>query len=393
MVGYLGHLLDRAAGRGPVVRPRPRSRFEPLLGERDGWVFEAAADVSVTSSHPAPAAQRSTTTLEVPQPVGAVAISSASSARPDPNPRPTEPTEPNAISWQIDAASESPDPRPLDAGLGDTVSAAPPPAPPPPERRRTTRSVGRKPQETIDVGETPAAPDLQRRSTISPELSTEPHGEGQTSSAAIDLGTTYPTADSTLGDGLGVPAAPAPSPRRTLRRSPEPTASTPPGAVKAHEASRPSHAPVPAVVGSFSAGTDRDAAVAIEAVTGTVASATSHSPQDADPVPHLAAPDTVRSATADRRRWRDYTHASGDDDAPAARLADRRSAATDQSAALPAPVVRAREPDPPPVVNVTIGRVEVRQPSAPPPPAQPLPAPGPRPMSLTEYLDRRNARP
>lgn len=43
---------------------------------------------------------------------------------------------------------------------------------------------------------------------------------------------------------------------------------------------------------------------------------------------------------------------------------------------------------PAPVVNVTIGRVEVRQPSAPPPP--PVPASGPRPMSLDQYLDQRN---
>jgi hypothetical protein len=49
---------------------------------------------------------------------------------------------------------------------------------------------------------------------------------------------------------------------------------------------------------------------------------------------------------------------------------------------------------PPPVVNVTIGRVEVRQapavpapPFLPAPPAVPAP-PGPRPMSLDEYLDR-----
>ena len=45
-----------------------------------------------------------------------------------------------------------------------------------------------------------------------------------------------------------------------------------------------------------------------------------------------------------------------------------------------------------PVVNVTIGRVEVRPPPAPPPPP-PAAAPGPRPLSLAEYLERRNRGP
>ena len=50
----------------------------------------------------------------------------------------------------------------------------------------------------------------------------------------------------------------------------------------------------------------------------------------------------------------------------------------------------AAHPEPPaPVVNVTIGRVEVRQPPAPAPPP-PVPAALPQPMSLDEYLDRRN---
>jgi hypothetical protein len=44
---------------------------------------------------------------------------------------------------------------------------------------------------------------------------------------------------------------------------------------------------------------------------------------------------------------------------------------------------------PAPVVNVTIGRVEVRPPPTPPPPP-PVRAPGPRPLSLDEYLERRN---
>ena len=43
---------------------------------------------------------------------------------------------------------------------------------------------------------------------------------------------------------------------------------------------------------------------------------------------------------------------------------------------------------PAPVVNVMIGRVEVRHPPI-TPPVQPPAESGPRPMSLTEYLDRR----
>ncbi len=49
-----------------------------------------------------------------------------------------------------------------------------------------------------------------------------------------------------------------------------------------------------------------------------------------------------------------------------------------------------RDITPAPVVNVTIGRVEVRQPPAPPPPPPPARSPGPRPLSLDEYLERRN---
>ncbi len=53
-----------------------------------------------------------------------------------------------------------------------------------------------------------------------------------------------------------------------------------------------------------------------------------------------------------------------------------------------------RDTTPAPVVNVTIGRVEVRQPPAPPPPPPPpARSPGPRPLSLDEYLERRNSGP
>jgi hypothetical protein len=59
-----------------------------------------------------------------------------------------------------------------------------------------------------------------------------------------------------------------------------------------------------------------------------------------------------------------------------------------------APTGAARRPSPSqdvaPVVNVTIGRVEVRPPAAPPPPP-PVRTSGPRPLSLDEYLERRNS--
>jgi hypothetical protein len=50
------------------------------------------------------------------------------------------------------------------------------------------------------------------------------------------------------------------------------------------------------------------------------------------------------------------------------------------------------EPGQPQVVNVNIGRVEVRNPLPPMAVPQPVVAadPGPRPLSLDEYLDRRN---
>ena len=50
------------------------------------------------------------------------------------------------------------------------------------------------------------------------------------------------------------------------------------------------------------------------------------------------------------------------------------------------------EPGEPQVVNVNIGRVEVRNPLPPMAVPQPVVAadPGPRPLSLDEYLDRRN---
>jgi hypothetical protein len=45
-------------------------------------------------------------------------------------------------------------------------------------------------------------------------------------------------------------------------------------------------------------------------------------------------------------------------------------------------------PEPiPPVINVTIGRVEVR--SDPPAPPPELPDPGPQPLSLADYLQGR----
>lgn len=80
--------------------------------------------------------------------------------------------------------------------------------------------------------------------------------------------------------------------------------------------------------------------------------------------------------------------------APAKAVAARRpstqrivvepATAPHRPAGAPLPVAA----DPAPVINITIGRVEVRAVSTPPAPRRPE-ARGPRPMTLDEYLKQR----
>jgi hypothetical protein len=79
------------------------------------------------------------------------------------------------------------------------------------------------------------------------------------------------------------------------------------------------------------------------------------------------------------------------DGVPADPLAVPGQVAAAPTGAAARRLAQSRDVTPPPVVNVTIGRVEVRQPPLPPPVPPPARSSGPRPLSLDEYLERRNS--
>jgi len=104
--------------------------------------------------------------------------------------------------------------------------------------------------------------------------------------------------------------------------------------------------------------------------------------------PRVAVPDVAVSIPAEvDRRAEAVPRTPGPTTAPPTGSATGRARSGPRRTGTPAVHPESATP----VVNVTIGRVEVRQP--PPvlqPPTPAAPTPGPRPLSLDEYLERRS---
>ena len=382
MPGYLDHVLARAFGQGPVLRSRPRSLFEPVY-----------------PAHPLAWPEDPGAPLVAPQPALAAGL-----FWPDPEPGP----EPRALP------GSEPDPSP-DAGQTRAPEVPPVVAgPEPPEDEHAPSPFGTQELTT------------ERPSGGQPPANQSPL---RTHAAAASLATARPPsaahAVSPTARGLGTrPTAHAPEPEGPAARRPQPAAPVPdrsPGQAPAEPAApatviaaarrqpSPSAADRPPRRSGASPGEPSHAPARVSAAETLVP--VSH--RDTTGPPAVAgAPSASRSPGATEPLDRPDPPAAGRRLAPAIpravarppRVADPQGATDSLAAsAIPGPVAvapvgqaRRRQPStdmaPAPVVNVTIGRVEVRPPPPPPPPSA-APAPGPRPLSLADYLERRNRGP
>jgi hypothetical protein len=391
MSGYLDHMLARAFGSGPVLRPRPRSRFEPTVaGPSDLAVWAESTDTPVA---------------ERPQPPPA---DGPAEPNPDPGPR----TIPGT----------APEPRP---GRGRVRPQPTPRAVAGPEPFGDRQAVG--PFGIKD-------PDTERTSSDQPptDLTSRRTGPVTAVGTPARLPSGIASADPTT-EGTGLrPAADSPEPGdpAPARHLPPPRAAPetrrPPGPVPADPVepapattvahSRPSRPAarrhtgrVLASDGEPSPVSPRSQAVAdtpMQADSPVVASvrdvpdalvaaqrptaAGSPEPAETSARTHPLArapvgpPASVRAPVA-----ADPADMTGDPLADLLAIPDPVAAAPTEAPKRTSP---SRDIAPAPVVNVTIGRVEVRQPPA-PPPSPPVRSPGPRPLSLDEYLERRNSGP
>ena len=393
MSGYLDHMLARASGRGPVLRPRPRSRFEPTVA--------GPADLALW-----------------PESTGA-----ASPATPEQAPA-------DGLAW-LDR----------DPGPGPRTVRGSAPEPSPESRRAHVppmaplAAAGPEPfgdEQTVGpfgIKE----PDTERTSSDQSPVDLTPRRASPVTAfgAPARLPSGIASADPTTG-GTGLrPAAGPPEPRdpSPARRLSPPRAAPetrrPPGPAPADPAepttaitvarSRPSRPAARRPTGRVRASDGEPSPVPTGSPAVADPSMTADSPV---PAPARDVPDALvvagrPTAAGSPEPTGTPARAHPPPAAPVGPPASvRPSVAADPAAAsgpptglftIPGPVAAARteaarraspsrDITPAPVVNVTIGRVEVRQPPAPPTPP-PVRAPGPRPLSLDEYLERRNSGP
>lgn len=346
MSGYLDHVLARAFGVGPVLRPRLRSRFEPAVA--------GPADLAVwPESTNAPPA-------EVPAPGPA-----DGPARHQPDPRPRA------------VPGSAPEPRP---GRRQARTPAVPLAVAAPEPSGAAQTAGpfgsKEPDTERTSGDQLATDPTPGR----PSVPTAVGPPARLPSAAVSVGPVTRGTVSRPVAGPPEPGEPAPA-RRPVRRAspldgePSPVPAGPPVPIGPLMTAGP---PVPAASPDVA---DAPAAAGRPAVAGPPEPAESPAragPPAADP----AGPPAVARASTGA----DPTDVTGGPLGGLLAIPGPVAAAPTGAARRPSPSL-----DVAPVVNVTIGRVEVRPPPAPPPPPPPVRATGPRPLSLDEYLERRNS--
>jgi len=331
MSGYLTHLVERTLGLVPLLEPRQRSRFEPTPESPVDQALDMVEDAPPAPARRLPAADRYPTAAAVPTP-GEQA--SAATVR---RVRPRQPQRAEATSSHASHAVERPialadDPRSTGGGSANGGATERPL-----ELERTWSDTAGVPLRASGL-EAPRAP----------QRAAEPAGPHPPPEPAHPARPGWPQAPGGAQSGI------APSEHQMGTSSRSGTAA-PPGA----------HLRELAATSSGSLATQ----------TSLVPDASTASRPDASTAswPGSAAP-----AGSPR----------GADDADVAVHELRRTVRDAVRAVLPPPAQR----DALPRVTVTIGRVVVREP---PPPLLPLPepapapAPGRKPLSLDEYLSRR----
>jgi hypothetical protein len=381
MPGYLDHVLARAFGPGPVLRPRPRSRFEPVFaGPADPLAWPEDPATQAAAREPAMAEGPA---LSDPDP-GPMPRAVPGSA-PDPKPghgRARAPEVPPVVAGpEPSQDGHAPDPFGIKEPATERPSSDQPPAnlTAPRTRAAASRTTARPPSAAHAVSQTTRGP-----GTRPPADPLKPEGlvAGRRPQPAAPP-------DRFPGRAPAEPAGPAAVIAAAHRQPSLPAASRQArraGASPGEPSPVPSRAPVPEAPVPVA---PRDTAGPLDVAGPPVSSG---SPGAAEPSARPVPPDVGRrptpvtpSATA-RPPWLAgppvVTAPPATPGPLAAALPDKDRRYSPTGEVAPAP----------PVVNVTIGRVEVRPPPAPPPPP-PAPAPGPRPLSLGEYLERRNRGP
>jgi len=382
MSGYLAHVLARSRGEGAVLRPRSRSRFEPAADLEfpapGGVPFEAALPRDPGSTGPAPSLP-----LHESEP-GAGADPAPGADRPGPPPPTTRPA-PGTATGRSGPAPAAPAQaaasvlRPAPIGASEPAAAIPEPAlarragsqedpapviplpepgPVEPARRgrRTLRPVRADPPELPDQPQPPepAGPSMP----LDPAGPREPSAPRRLSRPPADATSERPEVPERIW-----PPEPLSSPAQSgLGRPPDP--GTPSGPGNSHP--DPSRVPEPA--------------------------SRPRRPGAAWP---LAQVESVRevavrpsAATASQRVVREPAASSALPPQPGTLPARLPPGLAAEGRGVGPLTTEPIAPEPiPPVINVTIGRVEVR--SDPPAPPPELPDPGPQPLSLTDYLQGR----
>jgi len=388
-------MLARAFGRGPALRPRPRSRFEPMpSGPPDDAILPEAPDAALpVAAEPADMAGPVISPHD-PQPIPRTAQGPA----PEPGPGPDPPR----------AAAPAPltAPTPLTAAVARPAAGPAPPAikqhPTNPLLSGEPAADDRRTARLADVGSATAR-------TPSRPMARPPSAAPTRSSTALPADRTGPEARPREGAALSELDSPD-APRRTEPPwtgapvpgpSPQPAPAEPaavsatrvrPSRSVARRSASPTSAPNPDPSRVLS-----DSAVLAEPPTATALvpaepRTATDSSGETRPLAGTGRRDGAPPLAVGRpAQARPFTHT---DQAEVTDLPSGPFAAPDPVVATASMSTRRRpssRPDnpPAPVVNVTIGRVEVRQPPAPPAPP-PAPAPRARPLSLDEYLERRN---
>lgn len=354
MSGYLDHMLVRAFGRGPVLRPRPRSRFEPAAaGPADLTVWPESRDAMPSATaEPAPAA--------------------------DPAWAPLDP-EPGLRDFPTAAPEPSPDGRRVHASSMAGLAKA---GPEPSGDEQTADPFGIK--------------ELDTERTADEQPRKDPAARSVSQAMAAVTRTDLPAAAGPAGPAMRRPVVrpavrPEPGDPAPVRRPSPPRAAPVPDQLP-----RPAPTglddPAPVVTAAHSRSARPPS---YRAARPAGAADGQSSPVPADPLvrtgpPMTAGPPVLAAAwdVADAPAAAGPADVTGSPPTGLLALAGTVDNVPTDAARRPAHI---RDITPAPVVNVTIGRVEVRQPPAPPPP--PARSPGPRPLSLDEYLERRNSGP
>ncbi len=432
MNGYLNHVLGRALGQAPALRPRPRSAFEPAPAgeipdpfgyadsgeyadppsaapEQEWW---GADGVTVSDAAPAdptwPAVPHRSPEPADPTGQARAAMAGGPHRSREPagpaRPVPARPRAAGAVSAMRAAAADRASGTDRASGVGgagigvgadrptDVAGAVGVAAGAGGEAAEPRRQRPRRPAPMAATGRADRTP------RTAPGISADPPAAGDQGMPG-DLETpgspVVPAGTEFRGQGPITTPVPAPGPAPPSR--PGEAAAVPGRARRVARQPRGSRAPhLPAAPEAAGAVTTHHV-MSPDGDGGEVSPRAGLPTGEGPPIGRITPrEDEVRPAAPGPVGATPTASPAPDGLLPTVAGGLDRATVDGTDPAVPVPATSRRPAVPvdgdravsPPVVNVTIGRIEVRQPPALPAPAAPPPPPGPRPLSLDEYLSR-----